>query len=162
MDTDTFRQIVRTHEKSLLVIAFQYCGSRQDAEDIVQEVFVKLYTSRQSFADDSHLHRWLIRVTINRCKDLLRSPWRRLKASFEEAEKVLASVSDTDHRVYDAVMSLDRKYREVVILYYYEGYPVAEIGELLKRKPSTVQTQLMRARSLLKEQLKEVWEDETP
>lgn len=160
MDTVTFRQIVQKHQKSLLVIAFQYCGNRQDAEDVVQEVFVKLYSGNIQFSDESHLHRWLVRVTVNRCKDLLRSPWRRLKASFEEAEKVLASASDTDHRVYDAVMSLDRKYREVVILYYYEGYPVAEIGELLKRKPSTVQTQLMRARSLLKEQLKEVWEDE--
>lgn len=162
MNQDTFRQIVQKHEKSLLVIAFQYCGNRQDAEDIVQEVFVKLYTSKQIFTDESHLHRWLVRVTINRCKDLLRSPWRRLSSSFEEAEKVLSAPYEADCGVFDAVMSLKPKYREVVVLYYYEGYPVAQIAELLKRKASTVQTHLMRARSLLKEQLKEVWEDETP
>ena len=161
MNQDNFLTTIQTHQKSLFTIAFQYCGNRQDAEDIVQDVFLKLYTAKNSFSDEQHLHHWLIRVTINRCKDFLRNPFRRLRASFEDAEKVLHSPYETDHTVFDAVMSLPLKYREVVMLYYYEGYPILEISTLLHRKESTVQTQLMRARALLKERLKEVWENET-
>lgn len=162
MEQDAFVSVIRTYQNSLFAIAFQYCGNRQDAEDVVQDAFLKLYKAKEPFRDEDHLRYWLIRVTVNRCKDLLRNPFRRLKASFEEAEAVLSSPYETDTAVFDAVMSLPLKYREVVMLYYFEGYSAPRIAELLQRKSSTVQTQLMRARSLLKEKLKEVWEDETP
>lgn len=162
MEEERFKQLIATHQQALLVLAFQYCGNRSDAEDIVQEVFVKLYTSPPATDSDEALRYWLIRVTINRCKDFLRAPWHRLRASFETAEQVLSDPYPEDTGVFEAVMQLPQKYREVVMLYYYEDLPVQRIATLLQRKPSTVQTQLLRARALLKQESKEVWEDEAP
>lgn len=153
---------IQNHQKALFAIAFQYCRNRQDAEDVVQDVFLKLCRSDEDFRSEEYLRYWLIRVTVNRCKDLLRNPFRRLRVGFEEAEAVLSSPQEHDTEVFDAVMALPLRYREVVMLYYFQGYSAPQIGILLHRKSSTVQTQLMRARGLLKEKLKEVWEDDTP
>lgn len=127
----------------------------------MQDVFVKLYHLSQSFDNDAHLRNWLIRATLNRSKDYLRSPCRRLNSPIEAAREALSEPYDTDCTVFDAVMALPQKYREVVILYYYEEYSTAEIGALLHRKVTTVQTQLMRAKAQLKETLQEVWENES-
>ena len=153
MEQDTFRRILETHQQSLFVVAFGYCRNRQDAEDVLQDVFLKLFTHPPQITDDRQLHRWLIRVTINRCKDILRTPWRRLRV--ESAGEALPDAYEDDRTVFDAVMALPQKYREVVLLYYYEGYAVAEIAALLHRKPTTVQTQLARARAQLKTILQE-------
>ena len=162
MDRAQLISAIQNHQQALFAIAFQYCGNRQDAEDVVQDVFLKLCKTGNAFHSDDHLRYWLIRVTINRCKDLLRNPFRKLRAGFEEAEAVLSAPQEHDTEVFDAVMSLPLRYREVVMLYYFQGYTAPQIGALLHRKASSVQTQLMRARSLLKEKLKEVWNDDTP
>ena len=158
MDKAEFTEIVKAHQKQLLVIAFHYCGSRDDAEDLVQEVFLRLWA--QPFPPTGeHLRSWLIRVTINRCRDHLRSAQLRRRAPMEAADRVLIEPDDTARSVYEAVTALPLPYREVVLLHYYAGYTTREIGRLLRRKPSTVQTQLQRARAILKEHLKEVWEE---
>ncbi|MBQ4565448.1 MAG: sigma-70 family RNA polymerase sigma factor [Oscillospiraceae bacterium] len=162
MDRAQLIAAIQNHQQALFAIAFQYCGNRQDAEDVVQDVFLKLFKADEAFHSEEHLRYWLVRVTINRCKDLLRNPFRRLRAGFEEAEAVLSAPQEHDTEVFDAVMALPLKYREVVMLYYFQGYSAPQIGMLLHRKSSTVQTQLMRARGLLKEKLKEVWNDDTP
>lgn len=155
-----FESIVRQYQKQLLVIAFHYCGNRHDAEDAVQDVFVRLYTLKKPFESESHRKNWLIRATINRCKDLLRSPWRQRTIPIEAVSELLAAPYDQDRSVAEAVLSLPQKYREVVLLYYYADYSCNEIAMLLHRRTTTVQTQLQRARALLKQTLKEVWEDE--
>lgn len=158
MNKAVFSEIVRQYQKQLLVIAFHYCGNRHDAEDLVQDVFLKLYT--QLFPPrGEHLRNWLIRATINRCKDHLKSADQRLRAPMEAADQVLAEPDLTRRAVFDAVAALPLPYREVVALYYYAGYTTREIGQLLGCKATTVQTRLMRARAMLKEILKEVWED---
>ena len=158
MDKTEFTGIVQTFQKQLLVIAFHYCGNRHDAEDVVQDVFVKLYTLPRPPAGE-HLRSWLIRATVNRCKDHLRSAYLQRRAPLEAADRVLTAPDETARSVFDAVTALPPRYREVVILYYYAGYSTAEIGKLLHRRATTVQTRLMRARAILKEQLKEVWEE---
>ncbi len=158
MDKSKFAEIVRTFQKQLLVIAFHYCGNRHDAEDAVQDVFLKLYAQPRP-PEGEHLRGWLIRATVNRCKDHLRSAYLRRRAPLEAADRVLVAPDETARSVFEAVTALPPRYREVVILYYYAGYSTAEIGKLLHRSASTVQTQLMRARATLKERLKEVWEE---
>ena len=158
MDKAEFTEIVRAYQKQLLVIAFHYCGNRDDAEDVVQDVFVRLWTQLCP-PKGEHLRNWLIRVTINRCRDHLRSAHIQRRAPMEAADRVLTEPDETARIVYEAVTALPLSYREAVILHYYAGYTTPEIGRLLRRKPSTVQTQLQRARAILKEQLKEVWEE---
>lgn len=157
MQTEEFRKLVQQYQQSLLVVAFNYCRSRSDAEDVVQDVFLKLYRKPPHLDDPKALHFWLIRMTINRSKDLLRSAWRRKSVPLDDAASALSAPSTERNRaVFDAVMSLEQKYREVVLLYYYEDYSIAEIADLLSRKETTVQTQLMRARRQLKTLLQEV------
>ncbi|MBQ6431102.1 MAG: sigma-70 family RNA polymerase sigma factor [Oscillospiraceae bacterium] len=160
MQETLFAEIVRKYQKQLLVIAIHICQNQYDAEDMVQEAFLKLYAKNPRFQSEAHLRSWLIRVTVNRCRDLLRSPVRKHLSLIEE-DAILTQPDETALAVSEAVRSLPEKYREVVILYYYADCSTAEIAKLLHRRTGTVQVQLTRARELLKDRLKEVWEDES-
>lgn len=159
MSEAEFTEIVKKYQNQLLVVAFHACGNRQDAEDAVQDAFLKLYAKKPRLEDEKHLRAWLIRVTVNRCRDLLRAPSKR-HLPLMEADSILTQPDETSLAVSEAVLSLPEKYREVVILFYYAEYSTAEIARLLRRRTGTVQVQLKRARDMLKESLKEVWEDE--
>lgn len=124
-----------------------------DTEDIVQTVFLKYVTALVSFESEEHEKAWLIRVTINACKDLLKSFFRSRAVSLEELLEQPDEVSQENREVLSAVLSLPEKYRDVVYLHYYEGYTAPEIGHLLKKSPNTVYTLLTRARQLLKDAL---------
>ena len=115
---------------------------------------MKLLTTRPHFRDLEHEKAWLIRVTINACHDLRRSVWSRNRTELPEN---LADSFETpqDNALYAAVFSLPEKYRVVVLLYYYEDYSIQEISEMIQRNPSTIQTQLERARKKLKMQLEQ-------
>ena len=160
MQESYFTEIVRKYQKQLLVIAIQICQNRYDAEDMVQEAFLRLYAKKPRFQSEEHLRGWLIRVTVNCCRDLLRSAPRK-HLPLMETDAILTQPDETSLAVFEAVRSLPERYREVVILYYYADYSTAEIGKLLHRRTGTVQVQLTRAREMLKERLKEVWEDES-
>ncbi|MCC8167973.1 MAG: sigma-70 family RNA polymerase sigma factor [Clostridiales bacterium] len=138
-------------------VALSGCRHQQDAEDVVQNVMLKLFSGRREFADEDHLRRWIVRVTVNECKDLWRSPWKVHTISIDEMTEEPIFSQPEYESLYEALRKLDEKYRIVVHLYYYEGYSVREIAGLLHRRETTVQTQLMRARNKLKEQLKEDW-----
>ena len=125
-----------------------------DAEDAAQTAMLRLWQSGQSFPEDSQLRYWLVRVTLNVCRDTVRSSWRRRMVSLESCRE--PAFADGEHRaLYRAVMDLPEKYRVPLYLYYYEGYSVPEVGELLELKPSTVQTRLDRGRKRLKTMLTE-------
>ena len=156
----------------VLRIAINYCKEFSDAEDITQDVFLKLYETGTDFADDEHVKRWLIRVAVNDCKNYLASAWRRrmqpmefqkielaLEAAGADAQGTREGDTEAD-ALFEAVTSLPEKYRSVVHLYYYEDYPVKEIARILQKKEKTIQTRLMRARKMLKKQLKGAWQDE--
>ncbi len=135
----------------VLRLAFTYTGNRSDAQDISQEVFIKLLRSTPTFRDSEHEKAWILRVTINRCKDLLRSLKRRRSVPLEQVSPSLGGTEERE--VVEAVLELPQKYRVVIHLYYFEEYSTAEMASLLSVKESTIRSQLMRARALLKKRL---------
>ncbi|MBO5556778.1 MAG: sigma-70 family RNA polymerase sigma factor [Oscillospiraceae bacterium] len=154
MTNEQFTQAVDRHMDTVYRIALQYCRDPAAAEDVSQEVFLRLFRSRTAFLDEDHLKFWLIRVAVNESKRALAAPWRRTEPLEEQAEP--AAPSDEENRaLYALVMGLPRKYRVVIYLYYYEGYQTGEIARLLRLPAATVRTQLDRGRKLLKERLLE-------
>ena len=121
-----------------------------DTEDIFQTVFLKYALSSAEFESREHEKAWFIRVTINACKDLLKSFFRSRTVSLEELP---AEMGEDKRYVLEAVLSLPDKYREVVYLHYYEDYSAPEIGRILGRNVNTVYTLLNRARQQLREKL---------
>ena len=162
MEQAEYIEAVETYGNTIYRIAYQYCKNKNDAEDIVQNTFIKLFQSEKIFEDKEYLRRWLIRVAINEAKNLGMSFWKKRIFPMQEVEETEIDIfsNQESHALYDAVMQLSKKYRIVVHLYYYEEYSIKEIAEILQIKETTIQTQLMRARKKLKEMLKEGWEDE--
>lgn len=146
-------RIYDKYHESVYRLAFAYCKNRADAEDITSEVMLKRFASRKTFESESHETAWIMRVTVNLAKDLLRSFRYRFTVPLEDA--VLIFESPEESEVYRAVMALPAKYRSVIHLYYYEDYSVAEIAEIVGRSITAVQTQLYRARKLLRQTLGE-------
>ena len=149
MDEDIFRGKLKQYKDTVYRIAFTYLRNQADAEDVAQETVLKFYLREKPFPDVGSEKAWLIRVTLNACHNLRRSVWFQNRAELPEN---LATAFETpqDNALYAAVFSLPEKYRVVILLYYYEEYSVQEISEMLQRNPSTIQTQLERARKKLK------------
>ena len=125
-----------------------------DMEDIFQIVFLKYYKSNLSFEDESHEKAWFIRVTINACKDLLKNFFRRKTIPLEDYISQVHHEDTKEYRfILEAVLALPEKYKNVIYLYYYEGYSVEEISQILKKKVNTVYTLLSQGRHLLKEKI---------
>lgn len=124
-----------------------------DTEDIFQNVFLKYVLSPVVFESPEHEKAWLIRVTINACRDLVKSFFRSRTVPLEELLDQPAPLSEKHREVLEAVLALPPKYRDAVYLHYYEGYTAAEIGKLLGKNTNTVYTLLTRAREQLRETL---------
>ena len=124
-----------------------------DTEDIFQTVFLKYVLSSVSFESEEHEKAWIIRVTINACKDLLKSFFRSRTVSLEQLLDQPAPLAPEHREVLEAVLALPPKYKDVVYLHYYEGYTAPEIGRILGKNVNSVYTLLTRARQLLKETL---------
>lgn len=123
--------IYRRYVDMLYRVAYSFMKNSADAEDMVQETFIRLLRSGTSFASEQHEKAWLIVTVSNLCKSALRSPWQRREA-------------------LDAVLALPEDYKLPVYLYYYEGYPTADIARMLDVAPATVRSRLNRARKKLK------------
>lgn len=136
-------------------LAYSYLKSRADAEDVMQETLLKLYTEQKAFDSPDHERYWVTRVAVNECKKLLRSPWRRRTGPLEEAPETAAFDVPAQTELFRQVMALPPKYRAAIYLHYYEGYAVREVAAVMNANPSTVQTWLMRARGQLHMKLKE-------
>ena len=159
MDKDIFQYAVGQYQDMVYRIALHQFGVPRDAEDAVQEVFLRLYTAEKPLESGEHLRRWLIRVTVNVCRDVLKSPWRKRRVPLEAVPDQPVFDRPEERELYQAVMALPEKYRTVLDLFYYEELSTKEIGALLGLRQSAVTTRLSRARELLKKQLKEVWKD---
>lgn len=153
-------EVIRKYQNRLFAAAFSVCRDPADAEDAVQDTFIKYYSLRKEFADEEHIRAWLMRVTVNRAKDLSASFWRRSRVSWEEYMATLPFEEPEDSRLFEAVMRLPEKYRVVIHLFYYEEYSVSEIAQLLHSREGTVKSRLSRGRTLLKTMLKEEWDDD--
>lgn len=146
---EQFTQYAKQYMDTVFRVAFSYMKSRTDADDITQDVLIKLYHANKNFESDAHIKHWLIRVTINECKRLLLSPWRRTE-SVEDYANTLSFALPEHSELFYAVMNLPKKYRMAVFLYYYEDYSTAEIAQLLGIPIATVRTHLKRGREQLK------------
>lgn len=140
--------------------AFSICRSKADADDAVQETFIKYMAAQTEFDSEEHIKAWLLRVAINKAKDISTSFWHRNTVGWEDYMDELTFEAPEDSRLFEAVMKLPDKYRIVIHLFYYEEYTVAEISHMLRRREGTVKSQLNRGRKLLKEMLKEEWNDD--
>lgn len=127
--------------------------SAADAEDVVQEVFLRCLKNNPTFESAEHQKAWLIKVTVNCSKSLLGSAFRRHSVPEDAAGELAANAEEPDSTVYDAVMRLPEKYRTAIHLYYYESYSVKEIASVMRTTESTVKSWLHRARGLLKDAL---------
>lgn len=144
-----FEAAVERYADTLFRLAYSCLKNRADAEDVMQEALLKLYMERDGFRSPDHERYWLIRVAVNECRKVLRSPWRRRTAPLEEAGEPVFETPEQSG-LFRQVMALPPKYRAAVYLRYYEGYSVAEIAAAMGANPSTVQTWLMRARGKLR------------
>lgn len=150
---ETIRRLVETYSPMLLRLAATRLSSPTDAEDAVQEVFLRLLTAQPVFRDAGHEKAWLIRTTLQRACDIRRSAARR-NLPLEEA--VLSAAPEAEEGdLLAAVRALPDKYCAVIHLYYYEGYSIQEIANLLGVPAPTVGTRLARGRERLRRLLKE-------
>ena len=149
-------QVFRQYGDMVYRLAFARLRSRADADDVLQEVFLRYLRAAPACHDEDHRKAWLLRTTINCCHTLAGSAWRRHTAALPDT--VVAAPTEPSG-VYEAVMSLPANYRTVVHLYYYEDYAVAEIAALMGRKEATVKTWLHRARARLRDLLKGEFDD---
>lgn len=154
MDEFQAKRLVDLYSDMILRISYQYLKQTCDAEDICQTVFLKYLTSGCGFDSIEHEKAWIIRTTINACKDHLKSAFFRRTVSLEEADYVAApQVPDTD--ILDALKTLPEHYRISIYLYYYEGYSAREIGQILGKSESTITQYLSRGRRKLRTYLEE-------
>lgn len=132
----------------------------EDAEDIFQTVFLKYVLRSEPFDSLEHEKAWIIRVTVNACRDLLKSFFRSRTVALDQLIEKPQDMPEDHSDILEAVLELPARFRDVVYLHYYEGYSAPEIGRILKKNTNTVYTLLARARQLLKTRLEGVIEDE--
>ena len=142
---------VSTFARTVAKVAYTYTKNVPDAEDIAQEVFIALMNSDKNFESNEHLKAWLIRVTVNKCKNHLKSTWISKRSALPDF--VADNPVSDDNELLFTLLSLDEKYKIPLHLYYYEGYSIKEIADILGKKPATVGSQLDRGRALLKSML---------
>lgn len=140
---------VKTYSKSMLNAAYALLGSVPDAEDAVQDAFVKYIQKAPDFKSADHEKAWLLRVTINISKNMLKAKGRKNLPIYEDIP-----YEQNNNEVLQCVMSLEEKYRTIIHLYYYEDYSIKEIASILSLPRATVGTRLSRGRNILKTMLK--------
>lgn len=154
------QELMERYRNNLFVAAFQVCKNHEDAEDIVQETFLQYHTSKKEYESEEHIRAWLLRVAINKAKNVNLTFWRRNKQPLEEYIETLTFETKEAGDLFETVLALPEKYRVVIHLFYYEEYSVQEIAGVLNLSESNVKVRLSRGRKMLKEALKEEWEDD--
>lgn len=152
---------VRRYADTVYRLAVLNTRDTHEADDVFQEVFLKLFRHKESILSEEHLKAWLIRVTINQCRSLATTVWNKRRVSLDAVEEMADETATEDYsEVYEAVKELPDKYREVIHLFYYEELQINEIAKVLDRNEATIKTQLARGRKLLQDKLKGIFGDE--
>ena len=138
-------------------LAFTRAKSKDNAEDIYQEVFLSFSKALPEFDSEDHAKAWFIRVTINKSKNFLNSFWSK---NIDLSNEDLGFESDEEKNVLEEVLKLPQNYKTVIYLHYYEGYKINEIASILNKNESTIKTWMSRARKILEEKIKGGFEDE--
>lgn len=145
------------YKTMLFRISFSYLGNKHDCEDVIQEAFIKLCYNAPGFPSDEDEKRWLIRVTINLCKNLLLSFWNRNRMNIDDMAELASEPMDV--AVMQNILNLPSKYKMAIYLHYIEGYKISEITKILRIGESAVKMRLKRGRELLKLELEGEYED---
>ncbi|MDO5292883.1 MAG: sigma-70 family RNA polymerase sigma factor [bacterium] len=153
MEKQQFKRSADQYKDMIFRIALNYFGNVYDAEDIVQDVLMKLYITETEFDSEEHIRFWIIRVTINKCKNILKCSWFSKHATLDEVTASIPFKTNEQSELFVMLMELPEKYRVVLYLFYYEELSVKEIGDMLHMKESAVTTRLSRARQKLKSRL---------
>ncbi|MDE6905358.1 MAG: sigma-70 family RNA polymerase sigma factor [Lachnospiraceae bacterium] len=152
------QKLIGQYQNNIYAAAFSICKNVQDAEDIVQETFIQYHTSKNQFENQQHIRAWLIRVAINKAKNVNHTFWRKNKVPLEDYMETLAFETPESKNLFETVMKLPEKYRTAIHLFYYEDYGVKEIAGILRISESNVKARLSRGRKLLRESLQEEWD----
>ncbi len=147
-----FTKVYERYVDDIFRLCFSFMKNQMDAEDVVQETFLKYFYSHKEFESPDHLKAWLIVTASNHCKDLLKQWWRKRK-NLDDYEEAAGGEMEVADEMMELVMSLPEKYKTAVYLYYYEGYDSREIASLLHKPDSTIRTYLQKARKILKQEL---------
>ncbi len=146
-------QAIELYSDMIRRICLLHLNNYEDTEDVLQEVFLKYVLHSVGFESKEHEKAWLIRVTLNACKDLKRRLFRHSTVPLDVLSEEAASVMPEQMEILEVVLSLPAKYKDVIYLHYYEGYTAREIGTMLHKKENTVYSLLSRGRELLKQKL---------
>ncbi len=144
---ENVQKAVLKYSHSIIRLAFSYVRNISDAEDIAQDVFLTYMQKLPTFENEQHKKAWLIRVAINKSKNYLKAGWFKNRNTIPDD---LSYLPKEESEILGAVLELDKKYRLPIHLFYYEGYTIQEISEILEAKPATVGTWIARGRSILK------------
>ena len=154
------QDLMNMYKNNVYAAAFSICKNASDAEDVVQDTFLQYYMTHKNFDNEQHIRAWLLRVAINKAKNIQSSFWHKNGMPLDDYIETLAFETPESKGLFVEVMKLPEKYRVVVHLFYYEDYSIKEIAEILRTSESNVKVRLSRGRAKLKEALKEGWEDE--
>lgn len=146
------KDIVEKYTNMLMQIAYQRSFNKSDSEDIVQEAYIRLMNNLNKIKNEEHLKLWLIRVTINLCNDYNKNSWNKKTSELDDN---IACFDDETQELFKELSKLKPVYRDIIYLYYYQGYKLKEISKILKMKENTVSSNLTRAREQLKKFLEE-------
>ncbi len=146
-------QVIRKHSDLVYRLAYSYTQNRSDADDVFQETFLRYVRKKPKFTSEEHEKAWFIRVAVNCAKKQMTCAWKRHNVTLEDYQQ--GAVQPEEIGLRRALAALPARYRSVIYLYYYEGYRTEEIVRILSRKPSTIRSQLSRARDQLEQLLKE-------
>lgn len=150
MNEEKLSFYIEKYHGTVFRTAYSYVKKREDAEDIAQEAFLRLFKCNTDFETDENVKAWLIRVSINLAKDMLKSSWYKGKT---ELVSDIPYENENESIMLDCIHKLKAEYCSVILLFYYEGYSVKEISGILKCSPSLITTRLSRARKQLKAML---------
>lgn len=155
MQESELTALVEQYADMVLRIAYQHCFNQSDSEDITQEVFLKLLDHIRELPDREAVKAWLIRVTVNQCKDCNKRAWYRRHTPLEPEREDIAVWQDEELALLDALKRLRPLYRTMLYMHYYEGYKIREIAGILHLRENTVSSGLHRARKELRRILTE-------
>lgn len=147
-------QVLEQYADMVYRLAIIHMKNKADAEDVFQEVFLRLVKNADKISSEEHLKAWLIKVTVNCCKKQFDSAWNRHRVSLEYDVEESYEMEEKDESVTAAVQKLPENYRTVIHLFYYEEYSVKEISTILEQSETAVKTRLSRARDMLRNYLK--------
>lgn len=146
-------KFVKKYADLVYKVAFTILKNKDNTEDVFQDVFMKLCSGNIKFINEEHEKAWIIRVTKNKCLDFLKRSCNKNKSELDE--NIPKEEPEDNSEVLHEVMKLPDKYRIIIYLFYYEGYKISEISSLLEINESTLKSRLVKAREILKENLKE-------